>query len=402
MIAVSNREGGYSRNELEMLEALAPVIVEVFLRKRAQLALNESERRLRRAEEMAHLGHWSLDARTNRMFWSDELCRIWGMTGEGASGPAFDELSVFVHPDDLERRNSWLETIRRDGRAEVEYRIIRPDGELRNLTCYGERVNDEADDVAALFGAMLDTTDIRQKERELQEKNAELERFTYMISHDLKSPVVTIKTFLGYLEQDLARSNAERIGKDMHYIHAAADKMGRLLEELLEMSRVGHVVNSMEQVTFRELVEEALGMVAGSIAERRVALLVADEAVTLHGDRPRLVEVWQNLVENAVKFMGDQPSPHIEIGVEPHGRDTLFFVRDNGVGIDMRYNKKIFDLFEKLDARAEGTGLGLALVKRIVELYGGSIRVESAGHGLGSCFLFTLPAAVQATMKGGT
>jgi signal transduction histidine kinase len=249
---------------------------------------------------------------------------------------------------------------------------------------------------------MLDTTEIRQKERELTEKNAELERFTYMISHDLKSPVVTVKTFLGYLEQDLGRSDAARIGKDMLYIRTAADRMGRLLDELLEMSRVGRVANPMEHVTFRELVDEALGMVAGPIAERGVALLVGDEAVTLYGDRPRLVEIWQNLVENAVKFMGDQPSPRIEIGVEPRGRDTLFFVRDNGMGVDMRYNKKIFGLFEKLDAQAEGTGLGLALVKRIVELCQGTIWLESEGPGQGACFRFTLPAAVQGNVKGDT
>jgi signal transduction histidine kinase len=150
-------------------------------------------------------------------------------------------------------------------------------------------------------------------ERELQEKNAELERFVYTISHDLKSPLVTVKTFLGYLEQDLPGSDTERIKKDMLYMRTAADKMGQLLDELLEMSRIGRIANPPVLVTFRELVEEALTAVAGPITERGVKVQVSDPPITLYGDRPRPVEIWQNLVENVAKFMGDQASPRIEI-----------------------------------------------------------------------------------------
>jgi signal transduction histidine kinase len=112
-------------------------------------------------------------------------------------------------------------------------------------------------------------------------------------------------------------------------------------------------------------------------------------------DRPRLVEVMQNLVDNAVKFMAQQPKPYLEIGTRPQGQETVFFVRDNGMGIDSRYHEKIFGLFDKLDAHSEGTGVGLALVKRIIEFHGGKIWVESEGLGYGSCFCFTLPGTTQ-------
>ena len=126
-------------------------------------------------------------------------------------------------------------------------------------------------------------------------------------------------------------------------------------------------------------------------------IVVAGEPVVLRGDRPRLVEVFQNLVDNAVKFMGDQQAPRVEIGVEHAGDETVIFVRDNGIGIDPRHQQKIFDPFEKLDPGAQGTGLGLALVKRIVEVHGGRIWVESAGAGRGATFRFTLAKPGQPT-----
>ena len=240
-----------------------------------------------------------------------------------------------------------------------------------------------------------DITEHKRQERELSEKSAELERFTYTVSHDLKSPLVTVKTFLGYLEQDLLSSNKERVKQDVTYMRMAADKMGHLLDELLKLARVGRKTNPPVRVTFQELAREVVGLVAGRISISHAEVKVAEAAVVLEGDRPRLVEIWQNLVENACKFMGDQSKPRVEIGVEQRGAETVFFVRDNGVGIEPRFHQKVFSLFEKLNPRIEGTGMGLALVKRVVELYKGRIWVESGGLGKGSNFLFTLPAAVK-------
>ena len=245
-----------------------------------------------------------------------------------------------------------------------------------------------------------DITERKCREQELQQKNEEMERFTYMISHDLKSPLVTVRTFLGYLEQDLESGKAERVAKDMGFIRDATGKMGRLLEDLLEVSRVGRVENPSVRVRLGDLIQEALTAVAGAIATRGVAIQVEVPAVTLYGDRPRLEEIWQNLVENAVKYMGGQAAPRIELGVEEAGTDLVFFVRDNGLGIDPRFQDKVFGLFEKLDPASEGTGLGLALVKRIVELYQGRIWVESEGLGRGTCFRFTLPQALKNRKQG--
>lgn len=228
---------------------------------------------------------------------------------------------------------------------------------------------------------------------ELLQKSTEIERFTYAVSHDLKSPLVTIKTFLGFLQKDLAAGNAETIDKDLDFIRAATEKMNGLLDELLIMSRVGRIVNAPQPIRFGDLQEEVLMTVAGVILDRGVTVEVAARSTTLYGDRSRLAEIWQNLVDNAVKYMGEQRAPRIEIGINYGAKEPIFFVRDNGMGIDPRHNHKIFGMFEKLDPHTEGAGLGLALVKRIVELHKGKIWVESEGCGRGSCFLFTLPEA---------
>jgi len=228
---------------------------------------------------------------------------------------------------------------------------------------------------------------------ELEDKNSELERFTYTVSHDLKSPLVTIDGFLGYLQQDVATGNMERFRADMDRIKGAVDRMQRLLMELLELSRIGRLVNTPVHVPFEELVQEAIEAVHGRLEAGGVKTIVQPNLPTVFGDRPRLAEVLQNLIDNSAKYMGAQKEPVIEIGV--HGTDVehltpIFFIRDNGIGIAPEHYDRIFELFNKLNSSTEGTGVGLALVKRIVEVHGGRIWVESE-VGKGSTFYFTLP-----------
>jgi len=149
-------------------------------------------------------------------------------------------------------------------------------------------------------------------------------------------------------------------------------------------------MNPFVDAPIEAVVREALDLVAGRIAARGVTVRLTGEPVLLHGDRQRLVEVFQNLVDNAVKFLGDQPAPSVEIGAEPAGGEMAIYVRDNGIGIDPRHRHKLFGLFEKLNSGAEGTGIGLALARRIVEVHGGRIWAESAGPGQGATFRFTL------------
>ena len=227
---------------------------------------------------------------------------------------------------------------------------------------------------------------------ELEEKNAELERFTYTVSHDLKSPLITIQGFLGFVREDSRSGNLTRLESDIQRISAATEKMQSLLNDLLELSRVGRLVNQQREIVFHDLVRETVELLHGRISQAGVAVSIADDLPLIHGDYERLVEVMQNLIDNACKFMGDQPAPRVDIGHQGmHENMPVFYVRDNGVGIAPEFHERIFGLFNKLDVRSDGTGVGLALVRRIVEFHGGTIWVESK-PGEGTTFFFTLPA----------
>jgi PAS domain S-box-containing protein len=320
---------------------------------------------------------------------------------DGTGLPAFG-----TSKERLESRTIW-EVWPQDSQVEIEtlYRAV-----LAGQTFITERavanrlyearylpVRNEQGEIYAGIVITQDISERKQAEAdrekliaELTAKNAELERFTYTVSHDLKSPLVTIKGFLGYLEQDAVNGDMERLKEDSKRITNAVDKMAQLLNDLLELSRIGRFVNPMEIVPFDDVARQALELVHGRLQEHRVLVELQPDLPAVYGDKSRLIEVLQNLLDNAAKYMGAQPEPRIQIGCFA-GEDnkSIFFVRDNGIGIAPEYREKIFGLFNKLDPLSEGTGIGLALVRRIIEFHGGKVWVESA-TGKGSAFCFTL------------
>jgi PAS domain S-box-containing protein len=247
-----------------------------------------------------------------------------------------------------------------------------------------------------------DITDRKQAEefrerliKELEQKNAELERFTYTVSHDLKSPLITIKGFAGLLEDDAGKRDPVQLKKDVRRIIAAADTMQELLADVLELSRVGRVISLPENTPFGTIAKGAVDLLAGPLADRGVRVEIAPDLPVISVDRARIREVMANLIENGVKFMGSQQNPVIRIGVDLDGTTPVFFVQDNGIGIDPRYLERIFNLFERLDVSTLGTGIGLTIVRRIIEVHGGEIWAESEGPGKGTTFRFTLPGPAE-------
>ena len=270
-------------------------------------------------------------------------------------------------------REYWVETVKTPIRN-VDGEVVGTTGIAREIT---ERKKAEVERETLIT--------------ELETKNAELEQFTYTVSHDLKSPLVTIVGFLSYLEQDARKGDFERLKQDVFRIEQAVNKMQRLLKDLLELSRIGRLMNPPSEILFTDVVKEALDLVRGQIEAGNVTIELCDiEGVYLNGDRTRLVEVIQNLVDNSVKFMSRQSNSLVRIGSMKNAEnERIFFVQDNGIGIAPEYHERIFGLFNKLNTNTEGTGIGLTLVKRIIEVHGGRIWVESQ-PAQGATFYFTL------------
>jgi signal transduction histidine kinase len=227
--------------------------------------------------------------------------------------------------------------------------------------------------------------------QELGQKNAELERFTYTVSHDLKSPLLTIKWYSGLLDEDVGSGDPGKLKTDIRRITEASDRMLELLADLLRLSRIGRVVSPPEKISFGIIAHEASDSLAGPLSERGIAVEITHDLPEVIVDHARIREALISLIENAFRAVADRPDPIIRIGADMTGTSPVFFVQDNGIGIDAPYLERIFNLFEKLDPLSPGTGVGLTIVKRIIETHGGKIWAESEGKGMGATFRFTLP-----------
>ncbi|MFO7811533.1 MAG: ATP-binding protein [Pelovirga sp.] len=234
-----------------------------------------------------------------------------------------------------------------------------------------------------------------------EQTNHDLEQFVYSVTHDLKSPLVTIRTYAAMLRRDLQNADQTQIDEDLNYINKAAGKMQQLLDALQQYSCLAREEIPPQTMSASQLVGNCLSALAGILHQHEIQIITHPLTHQLHGNPMHFECLWQNLIENAVKYRDDQSHPKIEIGVMQKAQDIVFYVRDNGIGIAPENSERIYNLYSQLNSGNDGSGLGLALVKKIVSIYQGRVWVESAGEGKGSCFMFTLPDAVIAQENPG-
>ncbi|MCX6690791.1 MAG: ATP-binding protein, partial [Methanoregula sp.] len=375
----------------------------------AEEKLKTSRIQLAEAMGLASLVNWEFDVIKGIFTFDDRFYVLYGTTAEREGGYQMTPEAYtknFVHPDDqylvADEVNKAIEATDPGYMSQVEHRILRRDGEIRHIVVRLGITKDENGRTIKSHGANQDITERKRAEniredllRELEQKNAELDRFAYTVSHDLKSPLTTIRGFLSLLNQDLQKNDPALVERDMARISSAAEKMERMISTMLDLSRSGKSVDAPVTIPFIVVVNEAAGLLNESLKNHAVTLVIDNNLPVVSGDRQRLLQVMINLLENAIKFMGDQKEPRIEVGIQYGNTGPVFFVRDNGIGIRNEEQTKIFKLFERLNPDVQGTGIGLATVKRIIEAHGGKIWVESEGSGKGTTFWFTLPV-VQA------
>lgn len=316
-------------------------------------------------------------------------------------------IAALIEPRDREKIWSQVQEALAEQRPfQLQYRIRTTRGRLKWVWEQGVGIFTAQGEVEAVEGFITDISErksveqaLERKARELAASNAELEQFAYAASHDLQEPLRMIS---GYA-QLLARRYHDKLDKDaeefIHFITDGVERMQRLIHDLLAYSRAGRSPQSSQSVELSECVRDSLANLRKTVEENQARVEI-DSLPRLTGQRSQFVQLFQNLIGNAVKYHGDQP-PTVRVTAERREQDWLFGVRDNGIGIDPQYQQQVFELFHRLHGRKEysGTGIGLAICKKIVESHGGTIWVDSQ-PGQGATFWFTLPDGDSAARAG--
>jgi len=376
-------------------------------RRLAEERLRQSNERFKKVTEAAQDAIWDWDIVNNVVFSGEGYKTLFGHEVE-EDAHSLESWGVHVHPEDRDNLFSHLFAALESAHAtnwQHEYRYCRADGTYAYVIDRGVVIRDKEGRAIRMVGAMADITHrkeyeeslsglnqaLEQHARELALSNAELEQFAYVASHDLQEPLRMVTSFLTQLSRKYDNALDEKAQQYIHFAVDGAKRMRQIILDLLDYSRVGKHADELEAIPLQGIVEDVCHLQRRLIEESRATI----EAATLpcvRSFRSPLLQVFQNLIGNALKYRREGVPPFIRIESEDRGTDWLLTVQDNGIGIDPEYFDKIFIIFQRLHSREQysGTGMGLAIVKKIIENLGGRIWVDST-PGYGSAFYFTLP-----------
>lgn len=352
-----------------------------------QLRINEEL--YKQAQKLTHIGNWAWDMHNGKITLSDELYSIYGLREAVEISPAY--FFSFVHPDDqVHVEQQWNEALNKTSANPIDFKIIRPDGSIRIIHQNIEVLKDEHGNPYKIIGTGQDLTqeylldkEISQKNKELERSNKELTSFSYVVSHDLQEPLRKIKTFSDLiLEKDMVNLSAE--GKEhFNRIISAAQRMQRLIDDLLSFSRTQTNTNPRESTDLNQLLEEAL---KEKKIDTEVGKLPQVNAIPF-----QMRQLFDNIIGNAIKYSHKDRELKLKISAElvkgrelfpesVHEQGNYHVIRfeDNGIGFDQKHAEKIFEVFQRLHGRHEysGTGIGLSICKKIAENHSGFILAK--------------------------
>ncbi len=379
-------------------------------RKLEEEHLRRSEQGLAEAQRIAHMGNWELDLLTNALSWSDEIFRIFEIDPE-KFGASYDAFLNAIHPDDRELvNNAYAESLKNKTPYEIVHRLLMRDGRIKFVIEKSETHYDDDGKPLRSIGTVHDITERKQAEDEikslnrdleqrveerteqLEAANKELEAFSYSVSHDLRTPLRAIDGFSHILLEEYTGKLDAEGQRLLNVVRDNTHRMGQLIDDILKFSRSGRVEMKLADIDMAQQAREVLAELhPGGDSDK---LQIEIEAIPpAKGDSAMMRQVFVNLLSNAVKFSHAKEHPAIKVGAYAEGNEVVYYVKDNGAGFDMQYAGKLFGVFQRLHSveEFEGTGIGLAIVKRIINRHGGRVWAEGK-VGEGATFYFSLPA----------
>lgn len=364
--------------------------------KQAEEKLKRSDAHLKSAQRIGKLGSWEFELSSQTVIWSDEVFRIFGRDPK-LGAPTFEDLQNLIHPDDRDYHQEILQyAIANANPYDIELRVYPPDGTQVYVEAKAEPVLDANGNLERLVGTVLDITDRKQAERkllqitsQLEASNRELEAFAYSVSHDLRAPLRAISGFSQALIEDYGKQLGDEAKDYFERIQNNVNRMGRLIDDLLSLSKVSQFEITYTSINLSKLVKQQAQELQMIEPERSVEFVIAEDVI-VQADLVLAGVVISNLLQNAWKFTSHHAISRIEFGVLKEKGETIYFIKDDGAGFDMKYANKLFGVFQRLHDTVEfpGTGIGLATVQRVIQRHGGKIWAESAIE-QGATFYFT-------------
>ena len=409
------------------LKSSSQLEAEVKQRIKAEDELKFKNQQLNEAQEIAHMGHWEWNVATNKVFWSDELFKVYGLP-VSEEGLSYENFLEHVHPDDRTNVDALIKQAFAEKHfSEYYHRIITPDGHIKTLHARGEVFTNESGEIIKMIGTGQDVTEQKKTEKELiiksselEVKNEELQKFAYIASHDLQEPLRKIKTYISRL-QSVGEDEIKEPERETYRekILNAADRMQRLIEDILNYSRMSSDTSRFEKTDLNLVLKNVLADME-VIIETNNAIIHADPLPVIEANSTQMGQVFQNIIGNAIKFRNKDVIPEIEIHWESITGSQIdaesqikahykfsgwdenkywsvekfckIIISDNGIGFEPKYTKRIFEAFQRLTTHTkhEGSGIGLAISKKVIENHHGLIKADSV-PGKGSTFVIILP-----------
>lgn len=377
-------------------------VVDITLRRQADERQRKADaenqrltRRFQLAASSGQIGVWDWDVKKDVMGWDETMYTLCGSAATFED--AHQAWRATVHPDDLADFEARIEEALKGTRDfNPRFRVVRSDGTIRHLASAAsiER-NPSTGEPLRMVGVDWDVTEEEVATAKLRESNAELEQFAYVASHDLQEPLRMVASYTELLSQRYKGQLDAKADKYIFYAADGARRMQLLIRDLLAYSRVTSQGKPLSHVPVDGVLRDVVNFGLGDVIKSVGATLEIGPLPSVLADAGQVGQLFQNLIANALKFRGTAP-PHVRIQAEARGDRWLFSVADNGIGIEMQYADRIFQMFQRLHGRDayDGSGIGLSIAKRIVERHDGRIWFEST-PGVGTTFYFTLPGIAR-------